>query len=142
MTADGIMTMRFNKPVLMPNIKTSTSGDESKRALQGEITVEDFVEMRIKDADFADEELDKGMCSFFLDEVDETLLRIGIEFCNPSDITEELQEPDILQIFMRAPEMIVDAATYESLQSEEFVYEVELQPQMTSDELMLLIEAA
>ena len=95
MTADGIMTMRFNKPILMPSIQKTGNDDDTRRDLQS-ISVQDFVEMRIKDADIDDDELDKDMCNFILEEVEDTFLKIGIDFCNPSDITNELKEPDIL----------------------------------------------
>ena len=98
--------------------------------------------MKIKDADIDDDVLDKGMCDYSLREVDDMTLQFAIGFCNPRDISNEITEPDILQITFKLPELIVDAESYESLKAEEIVYEVELQPQMSESEFQQLIEAA
>ena len=54
--------MRFNKPILKPNLKQGGTNDESaKRVLDSSISLDEFIEFKIKDADL-DEELNKDMC--------------------------------------------------------------------------------
>ena len=61
-TKDGIVSMRFNKPILKPNLRQDGVTDKSaRRVLDSSISLDEFIEFKIKDADL-DEELNKDMC--------------------------------------------------------------------------------
>ena len=58
-----------------------------------------------------------------------------VDFCTPKDLTTSIIDPDTLEIVFSLPSLIVDALTFERLDADEIVYELEIVPQMSSEEL-------
>lgn len=72
--------------------------------------------MRVKDADVYEEE-DKSIkrVTFKETEVDNPKkLTLSVAFGDTKTISSDLKEPDVLQVELLLPEIIIDAQTYDS----------------------------
>ena len=56
-------------------------------------------------------------------------ITIRIEFCEPAHITQEITQPDILLIRILLPALLIDAESFDQIQEEQLIYELEIQPQ-------------
>ena len=83
----------------------------------------DFI---IKDAD-DDERLNKSITSVTLDRITNNVVESSIAFADPSDITTDITEPDIMRFGFRMGNSFRDAETYELFADSEF-YDIELEP--------------
>ena len=84
------------------------------------------MEFNIKDAD-DDELLNKSIKSVILDKITKNVVESTIEFADPSDISRDLTEPDIMRFNFRMSNSFRDAETYEPY-VDAYFYDVELEP--------------
>ena len=133
-SVDGVLTMKFNKPIIMPNIRQKDDAENSLRALQGQaIELEDFLEVRVLDQDI-ELDLDLEICRLDLLGLTEMEMSIAIRFCQPQDITVDITVPNVLQVVFKMPALIIDASTFEELDSTQITQEIELAPQISPEE--------
>lgn len=77
MTADGILTIYFNKPIIKLDIVDSAQPQTDKRVLQSDsgTPLEDFIEIRVKDLDDENEvAYNKTICGMKLNDLTETMI--------------------------------------------------------------------
>ena len=115
LTADGQLTIRFNKPILEPKIKINSPIGRRLRGLKDAVAknsllydINEVVSLRVANAEDEDI-LDKHLCGVFLDEVDTDTLKMQVDFCTPNDLTKSIIDPDVLEIVFSLPSLIVDA---------------------------------
>ena len=141
-SVDGVLTMKFNKPIIMPNIRQKDDAENSLRALQGQaIELEDFLEVRVLDQDI-ELDLDLEICRLDLLGLTEMEMSIAIRFCQPQDITVDITVPNVLEVVFKMPALIIDASTFEELDSTQITQEIELAPQISPEEQTRLGELA
>ena len=80
-----------------------------------------------------EETLNKRLCDTKLTKVNAKELKIVLDFCAPSDLSQSILDYDVLEVVFTLPALILDAENYQRLDDEEIVYELDIQPQMTSE---------
>ena len=117
MTATGGLTIKFTKNFLRPAIRGILS-DENTRLLDGVaeldgyFDIEEVLSVSVRD-NFEDEDLDKYIQGMDLIKVTDRTLEIDVLFSDPSAISQNILEPDILELKIVLPQVIVDAERYE-----------------------------
>ena len=138
MTATGGLTIRFTKNFLRPAIR-GVFYDENTRLLDGVAELDGYFEVEevfsvsVRD-NFEDEDLDKYIQGMDLIKVTDRTLEIDVLFSDPSAITQNILEPDLLELKIALPQVIVDAETYEQLQETNSFVETTMQPQFSKEE--------
>ena len=69
-------------------------------------------------------------------------MSIAIRFCQPQDITVDITVPNVLEVVFKMPALIIDASTFEELDSTQITQEIELAPQISPEEQTRLGELA
>ena len=64
----------------------------------------------------------------------DTSLSFNVFFNDTSAITNDIKDPDTLEFQFVMPEVIIDAATFESLEDSQIKQELSLVPQMSKTE--------
>ena len=121
----GMVTMKFNKKILVPPIEIDSESDE--RELQEEkeddselrtkpfrIKIEDFLRLKVDYDDYY-EYLNKEITSYAAISVDEYTLEFQVEFAKPSDISSDLSQPDYLLIEFIMRELLIDVQNFQSI---------------------------
>lgn len=113
-------------------IQTAATTTEDSSVFNYEIS--DLVSVEV-DTEYTEESLNKGIESIALIELTEQSLTIKVLFEELKDITPSIVEPDELKIKFTIPELIVAAATFETLTESDVPFVIQIQPQMSSEEL-------
>ena len=113
-------------------IQTAATTTEDSSVFNYEIS--DLVSVEV-DTEYTEESLNKGIKSIALIELTEQSLTIKVLFEELKDITPSIVEPDELKIKFTIPELIVAAATFETLTESDVPFVIQIQPQMSSEEL-------
>ena len=80
-----------------------------RRILKSDLfKVQDAIKFEVRDAD-EDESLDKSISDVTLDKVTDKTLDFSVNFKDPKSITTNILEPDVLEIYLLLPQLIVDA---------------------------------
>ena len=113
-------------------IQTAATTTEDSSVFNYEIS--DLVSVEV-DTEYTEESLNKGIEGIALIELTEQSLTIKVLFEELKDITPSIVEPDELKIKFTIPELIVAAATFETLTESDVPFVIQIQPQMSSEEL-------
>ena len=113
----GKMTLSFNKPILDPQIKigSDASNSGSRSLSNGLFDIREAMDFLIRNAD-EDRDLDKSIEDVTLDRFEEQTMEMSLKFSEPKSITRNIAEPDILEIFIKMPQLFVDAETFEYIE--------------------------
>ena len=76
-----------------------------------EYKIDEVVSFAIRDANFQDEYTDKSINSFSLMQIGNDTLTFSVQFSDPNSISQDLLDPDILDIEFLLPQIIIDAIT-------------------------------
>ena len=134
MSSSGRLSITFNKNYVIDERFYSLLHTQSQvRLLQEEavddaleIDIEEVIYFKMADAD-DDDTRNKRILSIALDRITRTSLEALITFEEPSDISVDLAEPDVLYFYFNNANLFIDAETYERF-SDERVYKIELAP--------------
>ena len=134
MSTSGRLSITFNKDYVIDKRFYSLLHTHSQARLLQEEAVDDALEIDIEEviyfkmADADDDDTrNKRISSIALDRITRTSLEALITFEEPSDISVDLAEPDVLYFYFNNANLFIDAETYERF-SDERVYKIELAP--------------
>ena len=80
-------------------------------------------------------DLNKDISSYTAISVNSSTLVFRVAFAKPSDISTDNTQPDYLLIDLLLPQLLVDAATFRSLDEARTKYEVKIGQQFSEDDL-------
>ena len=109
---NGVLTISFNKPIMEPPIHVH-------RKLESKpYEIEEVIDVSIIDQeDDPNAAQLKAICGIYFKGLvdDNRKLQVALEFCKPRELTNDIAEPDLLEIKILKPLLFVDLETNEPL---------------------------